>query len=212
MSLLSAMPRLLLASLLLFAAGIPATPSAHPLFDQFSAGVGDRLTWDNPVGSGDYDNARATSDLLAARGVTAEQARFLGIWMVPGWQPFWFPAAEVQAKVIDRGFVPVFIHWWFGDDTRPSSILAREADYYADLARVGGKYSNEWHLAHFLDPQAVVPGSVMPRYAFLLDRNVRTSDIDRHLVALSRVGVPYDEAMIEALRRRDAARARAPRW
>lgn len=66
-----------------------------------------------------------------------------------------------------------------------------------DLARVGGKYSNEWHLAHFLDPQAVVPGSVMPRYAFLRDRLVRTSDIDRHLVALGRVGVPYDEAMIE---------------
>jgi len=66
-----------------------------------------------------------------------------------------------------------------------------------DLARVGGKYSNEWHLAHFIHPQAVVPGSVMPRYAFLLDRNVRTSDIDRHLIALRRVGVPYDEDMVE---------------
>ena len=39
-----------------------------------------------------------------------------------------------------------------------------------DLARVGGKYSNEWHVGHLIDPRALVPGSVMPTYAFLAER------------------------------------------
>ena len=38
-----------------------------------------------------------------------------------------------------------------------------------DLARVGGRYSDAWHLDHFIDPQSVVPESVMPKYSFLLD-------------------------------------------
>src|SRR5688500_12019597 len=42
-----------------------------------------------------------------------------------------------------------------------------------DLARVGGKYSNEWHQAHFKDPRSVVPESVMPGYGFLARRELR---------------------------------------
>jgi cytochrome c oxidase cbb3-type subunit 2 len=65
-----------------------------------------------------------------------------------------------------------------------------------DLARVGGKYSNEWHLQHFIDPRSVVPETVMPSYGFLL-RPLRTDDVQRHLRALQRLGVPYTDEMIE---------------
>jgi cytochrome c oxidase cbb3-type subunit II len=66
-----------------------------------------------------------------------------------------------------------------------------------DLARVGGKFSNEWHVAHMVDPQSVVPGSIMPPYAFLLDRDLGYADIADHLRTLRIVGVPYSDEMIE---------------
>lgn len=65
-----------------------------------------------------------------------------------------------------------------------------------DLARVGGKYSNEWHVVHMSDPRAVVPESIMPPYAFLANRAVSQSDIADHLRALRAVGVPYSDEMI----------------
>jgi cytochrome c oxidase cbb3-type subunit 2 len=67
-----------------------------------------------------------------------------------------------------------------------------------DLARVGGKYSNEWHQAHFKDPRAVVPESIMPTYGFLARRDLSIKDIAGHLKANSAVGVPYTEEMIKA--------------
>ncbi|MDF1730237.1 MAG: cytochrome-c oxidase, cbb3-type subunit II [Minwuia sp.] len=67
-----------------------------------------------------------------------------------------------------------------------------------DLARVGQRYSNEWHVQHLTDPRSVVPESVMPGYSFLLTSELRTDDIVAHLKANQAVGVPYDEAMIEA--------------
>jgi cytochrome c oxidase cbb3-type subunit II len=67
-----------------------------------------------------------------------------------------------------------------------------------DLARVGGKYSNEWHVAHLIEPKAVVPETVMPPYAFLAGRTLRYDDIAAHLRANRTVGVPYSDAMIEA--------------
>ena len=60
-----------------------------------------------------------------------------------------------------------------------------------DLARVGGRYSDEWHKAHLIDPRSVVPESIMPGYAFLADRDLEAGDMTRDLTALSRVGVPY---------------------
>ena len=66
-----------------------------------------------------------------------------------------------------------------------------------DLARVGGKYSNEWHVAHLKDPRAVVPESVMPGYGFLAERELRVKDIAAHLRALTAVGVPYTDDMIK---------------
>jgi len=65
-----------------------------------------------------------------------------------------------------------------------------------DLARVGGRYSDEWHRAHLKDPRSVVPESIMPTYAFLAERPVKTGDMSGHLTALSRVGVPYTKESI----------------
>jgi cytochrome c oxidase cbb3-type subunit 2 len=65
-----------------------------------------------------------------------------------------------------------------------------------DLARVGGKYSNDWHVAHLVDPRAVVPESIMPGYRFLATRALKYDDVDQHLKALSLVGVPYSDEMI----------------
>ena len=67
-----------------------------------------------------------------------------------------------------------------------------------DLARVGGRYSDEWHVQHLVNPQAVVPESIMPSYAFLAERRLDQGDMRAHLRAQSRIGVPYDEAAIQA--------------
>ena len=67
-----------------------------------------------------------------------------------------------------------------------------------DLARVGGRYSDEWHKAHLIDPRSVVPESIMPPYAFLAERDLYTGDMQNDLTALSRVGVPYSKAAIAA--------------
>ncbi len=66
-----------------------------------------------------------------------------------------------------------------------------------DLARVGGKYSNEWHVAHMIDPRGVVPETVMPPYSFLMRHRVDPSDIAEHLKTNRAVGVPYSDEMIE---------------
>jgi cytochrome c oxidase cbb3-type subunit 2 len=65
-----------------------------------------------------------------------------------------------------------------------------------DLARVGGRYSNSWHVAHLIDPRAVVPESVMPSYAFLANTDLNTGNPADHLIAKRRVGVPYSDDMV----------------
>ena len=65
-----------------------------------------------------------------------------------------------------------------------------------DLARVGGKYSDDWHVAHLEDPRSVVPESVMPSYAFLGHQPLATREIADHLRANRAVGVPYSDDMI----------------
>jgi len=65
-----------------------------------------------------------------------------------------------------------------------------------DLARIGGKYSDEWQVMHLADPRSVVPQSVMPAYARLLRNQLRTDDLGKHLRAMRAVGVPYTDEMI----------------
>lgn len=65
-----------------------------------------------------------------------------------------------------------------------------------DLARVGGRYSDEWHVDHLTDPQSVVPESVMPKYGYLSDRVIEGEHIGELLSTHAFVGVPYDEEMI----------------
>ena len=66
-----------------------------------------------------------------------------------------------------------------------------------DLARVGGRYSDEWHVQHLVDPRSVVPESVMPTYAFLKENDLKKPDMAANLTALRRVGVPYSDRDIE---------------
>lgn len=65
-----------------------------------------------------------------------------------------------------------------------------------DLARVGGKYSDEWHVVHLRDPRAVVPESIMPGYPFLEQRTLDVSEIALKMKTLKLVGVPYTDQMI----------------
>mgnify|MGYP002629054718 FL=1 len=66
-----------------------------------------------------------------------------------------------------------------------------------DLARVGGRYSDAWHVDHLTDPQSVVPESVMPKYGFLASVKIDPIYIQDLLKTHRMVGVPYDDAMIE---------------
>jgi cytochrome c oxidase cbb3-type subunit 2 len=69
-----------------------------------------------------------------------------------------------------------------------------------DLARVGAKYSSDWHYAHLKNPQELVPESLMPHYAFLADNKIDPDDITDHLLALRHVGVPYTDEQIASAR------------
>lgn len=65
-----------------------------------------------------------------------------------------------------------------------------------DLARVGGKYSDAWHVQHLINPRHVVPESIMPAYRHLMHRAATLKDLPDHLRALRTVGVPYSDSMI----------------
>ncbi|WP_426127385.1 cytochrome-c oxidase, cbb3-type subunit II [Pararhizobium sp. PWRC1-1] len=66
-----------------------------------------------------------------------------------------------------------------------------------DLARVGNRYSNEWHVQHLTEPRDVVPESMMPSYAFLKSKLLPVKDVATHLRANAAVGVPYSLEMID---------------
>jgi cytochrome c oxidase cbb3-type subunit 2 len=67
-----------------------------------------------------------------------------------------------------------------------------------DLARVGGRYSDEWHVDHLVNPEAVVPESVMPKYSFLLNKEIEPTYITDLMSTHRMVGVPYSDEMIES--------------
>lgn len=66
-----------------------------------------------------------------------------------------------------------------------------------DLARVGARYSDEWHVQHLISPRSLVPETVMPGYPFLAKTELRTDNADKHLQANVAVGVPYSEEMVK---------------
>ncbi len=85
-----------------------------------------------------------------------------------------------------------------------------------DLARVGGKYSDQWHVEHMKAPRSVVPESIMPNYPWLASTELDYGNIADHLKTLRIVGVPYSDEMIasakadlEAQVKPDSAEAKA---
>ncbi|SIQ15575.1 cytochrome c oxidase cbb3-type subunit 2 [Rhizobium sp. RU20A] len=66
-----------------------------------------------------------------------------------------------------------------------------------DLARVGGRYSDEWHVQHLTEPRSVVPESIMPSYSFLATTDLKVENLAANLKANATVGVPYDQAMVD---------------
>ena len=62
-----------------------------------------------------------------------------------------------------------------------------------DLARVGGRYPDEWHRIHLLDPRAVVPESNMPGYPWLAERVIDPQSVEKKLIALRTLGHPYSD-------------------
>ena len=65
-----------------------------------------------------------------------------------------------------------------------------------DLARVGGKYTDDWHVFHMTNPRAVVPDSVMPPYAFLSKKELNLENMTRNIAAKKAIGEPYTDEML----------------
>ena len=85
-----------------------------------------------------------------------------------------------------------------GEDVYERPFLWGSKRTGPDLARVGGRYSDEWHAAHLADPRSVVPVSNMPSYRWLFDRTLSGEDTEKKLSVLQSLGVPYTDAEIES--------------
>jgi cytochrome c oxidase cbb3-type subunit 2 len=66
-----------------------------------------------------------------------------------------------------------------------------------DIARLGGKYSDAWHVQHLTDPRSVVPESVMPSYPWLNDATINGAGIEKRVKAMRVLGVPYTDEDIK---------------
>ena len=84
-----------------------------------------------------------------------------------------------------------------GEDVYEHPFLWGSKRTGPDLARVGGRYSDEWHRAHLADPRSVVPVSNMPAYPWLFERTLDGADTAAKLRALRTLGVPYTDADIQ---------------
>jgi len=74
-----------------------------------------------------------------------------------------------------------------------------------DLAREGGKYPDSWHYNHMMDPSSMSPGSIMPSYMWLLDRELDTARTERMIRAMQKMGVPYPDGYAAEQANRDLA-------
>lgn len=88
------------------------------------------------------------------------------------------PASTVEESMYDRPYQ------WGSKRTGP------------DLARVGKKYPNLWHLNHMLDPRAVTPKSIMPNYPWLAEKNTDFLSLRKKLSVLKMLGVPYEDDVV----------------
>ena len=86
------------------------------------------------------------------------------------------------------------------EETTRSKLWLYNLHYFDDLNAVDAPARDAWHVAHMVDPRSVVPESIMPPYAFLLDRDLHASDIAAHLETLRTVGVPYTDEMVAQAR------------
>lgn len=84
-----------------------------------------------------------------------------------------------------------------GEDVYEHPFLWGSKRTGPDLARIGGRYSDEWHRIHLLDPRSVVPVSNMPAYPWLFERALTGEDTVAKMSALKLLGVPYTDAEIE---------------
>jgi len=66
-----------------------------------------------------------------------------------------------------------------------------------DLARVGGRYSDDWHVQHMIEPKSVVPESIMPPYGFMMNRVIDGRYIADLMTVSATLGVPYTDEMME---------------
>ena len=89
-----------------------------------------------------------------------------------------------------------------GEDVYEHPFLRGSKRTGPDLARVGGRYSDEWHRIHLIDPRSVVPVSNMPGYPWLFNRVLTGEDTAAKMSALKLLGVPYADADIESAKTR----------
>ncbi|MGV6844799.1 MAG: cytochrome-c oxidase, cbb3-type subunit I, partial [Lutibacter sp.] len=76
-----------------------------------------------------------------------------------------------------------------------------------DLHRVGGKYNDNWHFNHLMDPRSTSPGSIMPRYSWIIKNDLNASDIEAKMKGLVKLGVPYSSKEIANARQSIVAQA-----
>ena len=84
-----------------------------------------------------------------------------------------------------------------GEDAYEHPFLWGSKRTGPDLARVGGRYSDAWHIAHLMDPRSVVPVSNMPAYPWLFENVLDGADTAAKMKTLRTLGVPYTDADIE---------------
>ncbi|PHS52240.1 MAG: cytochrome C oxidase Cbb3 [Lutibacter sp.] len=77
-----------------------------------------------------------------------------------------------------------------------------------DVHRIGGKYNDNWHFNHMLDPRSTSPGSIMPRYSWMITNNLNASDLENKMRALAKLGVPYSVEEISGAKQNLLAQAK----
>ncbi|NNF17688.1 MAG: cytochrome-c oxidase, cbb3-type subunit II [Gammaproteobacteria bacterium] len=96
-----------------------------------------------------------------------------------------------------------------GEDVYEHPFLWGSKRTGPDLSRVGGRYSDDWHNIHLMDPRSVVPVSNMPAYPWLFENTLSGKDTAKKMSALRKIGVPYTDEQIAAAEAAVAGRTEA---